>query len=520
MSQTFPLFVKQDLDGFFGLAIDNLIQLLLIGALCTGLCHLPPALVFGRILPAAAISVLFGNAYYSWQASRLAKKENRTDVCALPYGINTVSLFGFVFFVILPVYQSSKDPVLAWRVGVLACFLSAVIEIIVSFFGAKIRALTPRAALLSALAGIAITFISMDFAFKTFAKPVLAMAPLCIILVTYFSGRKLPFGIPGGLYAVLAGSAIAWFTGSMSAEKVKSAFAGIGIFLPSSAVPDLWEVIHSPYLYSYLSIIVPMALFNVIGSLQNIESAEAAGDKYPTRNCLVANGIGSIIASVLGSPFPTTIYIGHPGWKKLGARAGYSVLNGIFIASICFLGAVDLVSALMPLEAGIAIVLWIGIIIMAQAYQATPAHHAPAVAMGLVPTLAAWALIIIQGSLVAVGSKLSVLGDSGFVQSYSIRGILALNQGFIFTSMIWAAISVFLIENKFAKAGYWAAFAALLSFFGIIHAYKIHGNDVLNFYGFGVGLPYSLGYLVGSVLFFLACFLPNHPSNTNPPHRS
>ncbi|MBI4411741.1 MAG: NCS2 family permease [Deltaproteobacteria bacterium] len=504
MTQKFPLFVKQDWDGFFGLAIDNLIQLLLIVILCIDICGFPPELVFGKILPAAALSILFGNIYYSWQAHQLAKKTGRSDICAHPYGINTVSLFGFVFFVILPVYQQTKDSNLAWRVGVLACFLSALIEIALSFFGAWIRKVTPRAALLSALAGIAITFIAMDFAFKTFARPVLAFVPLFIILLTYFAKKRLPFGIPGGFYAVTIGTIIAWAGGFMDASKVSSAASELGFFFPSPAVTDLWSVLKPPYLYSYLSIIIPMALFNVIGSLQNVESAEAAGDSYPTRNCLIANGIGSVVASFLGSPFPTTIYIGHPGWKELGARAGYSVLNGIFITLICFLGAVRLVLAVMPLEAGIAIVLWIGIIITAQAYQATPARHAPAVAIGLVPALAAWGLMLIQGTLSEVGATLAQIGDQNFIQTYSVKGIVALNQGFIFTSMIWAAISVFLIEHQFNKAVYWALVAAVLSFFGVIHAYTLSGNDVLTHYGWAVGIPYAVGYLGGAFLFFIA----------------
>ncbi|HSA59675.1 MAG TPA: NCS2 family permease [bacterium] len=507
------LFVGQDLDGFFGLAIDNLIQLLLIQSLLIGLCHFPPEIVYGRILPGAALSVLFGNFYYSWQARRLAKREGRSDVCALPYGINTVSLFGFIFFVILPVYQQTRNAELAWKVGLLACFLSAVLEIVVSFFGAWIRKVTPRAALLSALAGIAITFISMDFAFKIFARPLLALVPLAIILVTYFSGRRLPFGIPGGLYAVVIGSAMAWAGGVMSADRVAQAWAEIRFYPPQSSVAELWEILKSPYVFTHLSIIVPMALFNVVGSLQNIESAEAAGDAYPTRSCLVANGLGSVVAAALGSCFPTTIYIGHPGWKAMGARAGYSVMNGVFIAAICLFGAVNLVSTVMPLEAGIAIVLWVGIIIMAQAYQAVPSQHAPAVALGLIPALAAWALLIVQGALMAGGSSLSALGVNGTIQSYSLTGIIALNQGFILSSMIWAAIAVSLIDNEFVKASLWALAGAVLSLVGVIHTYKIEGNDVLQHYGWTVGWPHAAGYAMAGILFLLAKSLRKDPAH-------
>ena len=117
MSATYPIFVKRDLDGFFGLFLDNLVQLLLIVALCGGLCGMSGELIFGRILPGAAVSLLIGNLFYAWQAHRLARRENRGDVCALPYGINTPSLLVYVFFVIAPVYRNTQDAVLACNWG-------------------------------------------------------------------------------------------------------------------------------------------------------------------------------------------------------------------------------------------------------------------------------------------------------------------------------------------------------------------------------------------------------------------
>jgi len=154
-----------------------------------------------------------------------------------------------------------------------------------------------------------------------------------------------------------------------------------------------------------------MALFNVLGSIQNLESAEAAGDSYPSAPSLVVNGVGSLVASAFGSCFPTTIYIGHPGWKALGARSGYSILNGVFFVAIALLGLSHAVSAIIPIEAGMAIVLWIGIVITAQSFQATPARHAPAVALGLFPAIAGWGVLILTQTLGAAGI---VAGDMGF----------------------------------------------------------------------------------------------------------
>ena len=75
----------------------------LIVALCKAMLGFDDALLYGRVLPAVGLSLLVGNLFYAWQGMKLARREGRDDVCALPYGINTVSLIVFVFLVMLPV---------------------------------------------------------------------------------------------------------------------------------------------------------------------------------------------------------------------------------------------------------------------------------------------------------------------------------------------------------------------------------------------------------------------------------
>jgi AGZA family xanthine/uracil permease-like MFS transporter len=499
-----PWFVRKDLDGFFGLMIDNLIQLILIVALCRELIRLPDEYVFGKILPGAAISILVGNFFYAWQARRLARATGRDDITALPYGINTVSLFAFVFFIMVPVVQETQDPIWAWKVGLVACFLSGLIEIAGAFIAESVRRVTPRAALLSALAGIAITFISMDFTFKIFAQPLLALVPMALIFVAYFAGQKLPFGLPGGLAAIIIGTVLAWLLGAMDEKPV----ARPSLALPAFTGGSLWEALSQRNVVNYLSVIVPMGIFNVVGSLQNIESAEAAGDRFPTFPSLMANGIGSVIAALFGSVFPTTIYIGHPGWKQLGARSGYSALNGVFISFLCLTGTIQAVLGLIPLEAGIGILLYIGIIIVAQSFQETPRQHAPAVALGLVPALAGWGLLMLESGVRAAGTSLFQVGLAKFNQeSVAIHGMISLERGFIFTSMILAAIGVALIERKFHQAAAWSLTAALLSMFGIIHAYDLGPGGVTSRFGFMTAPEFMVAYLLVAGLFWSIALL-------------
>jgi AGZA family xanthine/uracil permease-like MFS transporter len=481
-------FVKRDLDGFFGLFIDNLVQLLLIVAWCGDLCGMtgPDAVyIYGKILPGAAVSILLGNIFYAWQAQRLARREGRDDVTALPYGINTLSLLVYIFFVMAPTYKRTGSAEMAWKMGLIASLGSGIIELSGSFVAGWVRRRTPRAALLATLAGIAIGFISMTFTLQIWIKPLVAMAPLAIVLIALFSGVKFPVGLPGGMLAVVVGTAMAWllpadWTGVTMGQIVPVA----GLSLPSwsgGAIASVFELPAQDWL-GFLSVIIPMGLFNVVGSLQNIESAEASGDSFDTRSSLAVNGIGTIVGTLFGTCFPTTIYIGHPGWKGLGARAGYSTLNGVVITLICLTGAVASVASVVPIEAGVPILLWIGVVITAQAFQATPLQHAPAVALGLFPAIAAWGATVVYGAFYAGGGRTmqALLEENALteVNGFLLAGLIVLERGYIFTCMVLAAIAACLIDRRFFAAAIWSGIGGVITLIGLTHAYQLVGNNV------------------------------------------
>lgn len=507
-------FVRSDLDGFFGLALDNLVQLLLIDSLCRLVLGFPPELVYGRVLPGAAVSLLVGNLFYAWQAVRLGRREGRADVCALPYGINTVSLFGYVFLVMLPAKMASEaagaaDPArVAWQAGLAACVGSGIIELGGALVAERIRKATPRAALLSTLAGIALGFISLGFLFRTFARPLVGLVTLSIILLTYFGRVKFRGGIPGGLVAVGLGTLLAWLTGI---APVGATPPPISLHLPVPVLGDLLGALAAGHFLTYFSVILPMGLFNLVGSLQNIESAEAAGDSYPTAPSLAVNGAGTLVAACFGSCFPTTLYIGHPGWKALGARAGYSVLNGAFFTLVCLTGTLAHIAWAVPVDAGMAIVLWIGVVISAQAFQSTPREHAPAVVLGILPGIAAWGALIAKNSLRAagMGTPDAPFSDAllpRFLQSDTwLHGAFALEQGFILAAMILAAATASIIDRRFRAAAAWFFVAAVLSSLGLMHSYAwLPGDAVM---ALRPAWPWAQGYALAGLLLLLAPWL-------------
>src|SRR5262249_6980141 len=141
-------------------------------------------------------------------------------------------------------------------------------------------------------------------------------------------------------------------------------------------------------------------------------------------------------------------------------------------------GLVQAISAIVPVESVIGILLWIAIIITAQAFQSVPRRHAPAVALGLIPGIAAWGVMgfnngVLSAQLVgkqALHSLDLTLVNQLMPQDH-IGGLIALNQGFILSSMGLAAIGVMIIERKFVAAAIWAWILGALSLCGIIHSW-------------------------------------------------
>ena len=508
-------FVRGDLDGWAGLFIDNLIQLLLILSLVPPVCGIPGEIVLGRILPAAALSILVGNLFYSWQAHQLAQRTGRNDVTALPFGINTVSLVAYLFLVMGPLWQKTHDPDLVWAAGIFACWAGGLLELLGAFVTDPLRRWLPRASLLSPLAGIALTFISMPFVFKIYAQPSIALLPMLLVIFVYAGKIRLPGHFPSGLSAILLGTLLAFLSRKMglAAQPTETIPVSVGLHLPLPAWNKLISFVQREGVGSFFSVIFPMALFNVIGSLQNLESAEAAGDRYSTRSSLSVNGLSTLVAAFFGSPFPTTIYIGHPGWKGMGARIGYSALNGVVITVLCLLGLTGAVLRIVPMEVTLGVLVWVGIVITAQAFTDTPARHSIAVALGLIPCLAGWAALLVETVARSANASLEALaaqtnGD------LVLTGLFSLGQGFLLTSILISAMTAFVIDRRFISASLVALVGSLFSILGLIHAVTLTPQGAQAITGWWASPPFAAAYLATAVVLLALHFLPQNPSSS------
>ncbi len=495
------LWAPGDWNAFFGFGTNILVNLLVLTGLLRFVLKMPDPIVFGRILPAAGLMLFLSTVYYAYLAWSLAKKTGRNDVCALPSGISVPHMFVVVFVIMLPITIKTGDPIKGWEAGLTWVFVQSFVLMAGGFVAPIIRRITPRAALLGTLAGVSVAFIALRPALEMLMTPALGVVCFAIIMVSWFGGVRWFRGVPAGLVAIAVGCLIAWGStalgmpvGGMSLANLSASFSNFGFSIP---LPALGHVFSG---FEFLGVIlvtaIPFGIYDLVEAMDNVESAAAGGDNFPTTRVLTADGVVSLIGCLMGNPFINAVYIGHPGWKAMGGRIGYSAATGIAVLLMCSLGIISVMTSLIPVVAIAPILLYIGMLIGAQAFQETPRSHAPAIILAFMPHLAAWGKLQIDNALGAAGTNAAAVGLDKLAQTGVLyHGLEVLGGGAILGGLVLGAIAVFIIDRELVKAAAFAVAGALLTFFGFMHGEHI---------GIGQSLSVAGSYLAfGAVL--LAC---------------
>lgn len=462
------LFAVGDINAFFGLMLDNMSGLVIMAAILTGVFGMPRDLVLSRMLPGSAVGVLVGDLLYSWMAWRLAKKSGRYDVTAMPLGLDTPSTFGMAFGVIGPCYLATKDAQLTWQVAMATIVLMGIFKIAVSFCGPALRRVIPRAGLLGSIAAVALLLIAYLPFLKLFASPVVGFLSLAIVFISLLARFRLPLRLPGALAGILCGTAAYYLLGALG-------------LLPGSAHPELAPPLLSLYLplpslqflpglpmaLSYLPLAIPFALATVVGGVDVTESAAVAGDDYNTRDILLVEGFATLLAGMCGGVMQSCPYIGHPAYKDMGGRSGYTIATGLFIGLAALLGFLSFFVGLLPEAAVAPILIFIGIEITAQAFEATPERHYRAIAISFIPVVACLVTIVLGQLLGALGKSSADLSGEMFA---TWQATTMLGNGFIVTSLLWGAAFAHVLDHNPGKGAIYLAVCALFSSCGIIHS--------------------------------------------------
>lgn len=457
---------RGDVNGFFALSIDNLALLVSMSGILIGVFGMPPDIVLGRMIPGTAVGVLIGDAIYTWLAFRLAKKERRHDVCAMPLGIDTPSMFALSFGVVGPAYLQHHDANEAWAVGMAVLVLMGVAKLIASFFGDSIRRILPKTALLGAISAVGVALI-MFFPFqKIMAEPVGGFVALGVILLTLVGGIRLPWNVPAVIASVLLGLLAYYVAKSLGylPPAIPSSGGSFGVHLPW---PSLAFVEGLDLAWKYVPLAIPAAFLTVVGGIDVTESAALAGDRYATRTVLLVEGIATLGAALCGGVVQNTPYIGHPAYKRMGSRAAYTLATGLFIAIGAATGLISVLISALPESIVVPILVYVGLEMSAQAVHESEPKHVKAIALALIPVIANLLNIQLGGVLGAAHVDVAALPAD---TQHGLTVLTMLGNGFIVTAMIWATWLVWIIDRRLTAAAWLCVVAAAMTLVGLIHS--------------------------------------------------
>jgi AGZA family xanthine/uracil permease-like MFS transporter len=487
-----------DVNAFFGLMLDNVVNLAVLAGILVGGFGFPSDIVFTRMFPGTALGVLVGNLVYTVMAIRLGRRTGRDDVTAMPLGTDTPSTIGVALAVLGPAFLAAKATmpereaaIVAWQVGMATMVLMGVFKVGMSFIGERIGRWIPKAGLLGSIGGVGVALLGALQLGEIYAEPVVGMIALGLILYALVARIRLPFQAPAVLVAVTVGAALYYGLGAwgLTVHPVVVPDASMLFALPT---PSLGFIAGMPSaLRDYLPVALPFAILTIVGGINVTESARLAGDDYKTRDILLTEAVSTLVAGICGGMSQTTPYIGHPAYKAMGGRAGYTLLTGLFVGLGGIFGYIGFMAALLPRPALAPVLFFIGLEIAGQAYSATPRRHMAAVTIAVLPSVAVVVQIMLSqvynGAL--MGAALDPAGtmqatgltNPAFVQTVGVMIMLA--SGFIVTAMLWGAAVAFLTDRLIVPACITLLICGALSLFGFIHSVLPSG---------GVYLPWTI----------------------------
>lgn len=469
--QKYRLFSLGDLNAFFGLLLDNMLNLVVLGGILIGGFGFPADIVYRKMIPGTAVGVMVGDLIYTWLAFRLARKSGKDTITAMPLGLDTPTTIGIAVTVLGPVYLETKDAITAWQVGMAVTIIMGLVKTGFAFFGDVVKRSLPTAALLGSIAGIGLVLLGYFPVTKIFAHPIVGFTTLVIVLCAFVGRLKIPFNIPGALLAVAVGTLLYYLLGAAGVAETKTPALVLFFALP---LPTLGFAYGIPHSLGYLSMAIPFGLLTIVGGINVTESARLAGDDYRTRDILLTEAIATLVAGLCGGVVQSTPYIGHPAYKAMGARAGYTLLTALAVGIGGVLGLVSFVVDLLPEAAVTPILLFVGLEIMHQAFAETPKHHVKAIAFAMLPIVGYLALINYDTIGSALGSTpvpASVARDHDTIR--------AIGHGFILTAVLWGSMLVGIIDRRRRLFSVITLVAVILSLFGFIHSVLPSGGIYL-----------------------------------------
>lgn len=488
-----PWFKRGDIGGMAYAITNNIVNYLIVIATLSGVLGWPNEIVFGYVIPGMSVGLLLSGVYYAFMGRRLSKKGGRADVTALPSGVSTPAMFVMLYGVIMPLSYALDDPELAWSAAIAACLIGGAVEFCGGIIGPWVKKRIPRAALLGTVAGIGFIWMATQGVFDIFGDPMVGLPVLFVAMVGIFGGYVFPKKIPPLVVAIVGGIIYAFCLG-----KVQPDFTGIGFYCPNPIGAFEHLANGMAVVLPYLSVVIPVEIYNFIETMDNVEAANAAGDNYNVREAQFADGVCTMIAALCGGVVPNTVWLGHAGLKKSDAGIGYSLVSGIVLGCAGIFGLFTFLSSVVPPAICAVTFLWCAVVMLAQAFKDVKLKHYAAVGIAMVPPVADYLYTQVTGAvgLADIWTEIMPSGLAEYTPEVTQaiidagvmwNGVPAVKSGAIIIGILLGTMTAFIIDKRLDYVAITAVIGYVFSAIGLIHSAQL---------GFYPTSPFAIAYLV------------------------
>jgi len=445
--------------------------------------HLLPGYVLGYLIGSLGLVIL---------AMKLSQREKRDNVTAHVYGNNVPAILAYTLLIILPVYVKTHNPILAWSFGAAAVIWTGLFKLMAAPFVGLIRKVIPKPAIMTVFGAAMYSYLALVLLQRIFDNPLLGIIALVIVCAGVLA--NIPFTkwkIPPFLVAWLIPLGLGFIIRYVHVD-----FHGIAPTLP--LVFSLSPIKAIIGVIPYMSVILPIAIYQILQDISAVEGGNAVGDNYDTRSILFCDAAGTLLCGLAGSVVTPTIYALHPPYKAMGARIGFQFWTPLILLAIVCSGLTLFVTGLFPWPILAAMIAYVAIGVGRVTINQVDKKYLTAVLLGFVIPTGAAVSSTVSSALTSL--KLSAANPQVYAalnKTIYWSSIQGLGNGFLFLVLVVSAMITELIDRNFNKASIWCLVAAAFSWLGLLHSAR---------FVWGAQPMYALGWFIAAIILFTAKF--------------
>jgi AGZA family xanthine/uracil permease-like MFS transporter len=399
-------------------------------------------------------------------AVRLARKSDQPgNITAHVYGNNVTAIIGYTLSIILPVYLQTHDANRAWEIGAAAVAWTGIIKLVAAPFAGAIRRFIPGPAAMTVFGAAMYSYLALVLLQRVFDQPVVGLAALAIIAVSVLANVPVTRArIPAFVVAWIVPLAIGLFIGY-----VRPTWQGVSFRLPFAITPEPLRAMQLAL--PYLSVIAPVAIYQVLQDIASAAGGAAAGDDYDVRAVLACDGLGTLVCGLAGSVISPVVYAMLPPYKAMGARIGFALWSPILFLLAVMSGLTMFIAQLFPWPILAAMIAYVSIGVGTATLRRVEPKYLSVVLLGFVLPTGAVVAAALNSALPALQlSAATPSVQAALNRSIYWSSIQGLGNGFLFLVLVVAAVISEAIDRRFGRAALWCLIAAAFSWFGLMHS--------------------------------------------------